>query len=360
MRFYNNHLSYCTNIHPYFNVDQLVNVINNQVKAVAHEFSKPFAVGLHLNNKVVNELSESKTKLQLLKNTLTDNNFYVCSLNCFPYGEFHNQVVKEKVYQPDWGSPERTAYTIKAAEILNQLLPDGIAGTISTVPIAYGKTFPENTFKQIRKTCKHLAGLENKITLTFEPEPDCFLDCTNDCIDFWTQLKNDLTDEEYKHIGLCFDTCHFAVVFENIKEAFFKLLNSEINIPKVQISAALKTTNPDNLKAFIEPTYLHQTALKSQNGTVKRFKDLNADIIKKSEFSTKDEWRVHFHVPIHQYDLGDSLYTTADELADFMQIINKMTNIHVEVETYSFSVIRGQKESLTASIIDELNYILEL
>lgn len=360
MLFHNNHLSYCTNIHPYSNVDQLIDVIIHQVKNVAHDFVKPFAVGLHLNNNIVNELTESDVKLQLLKNTLKENNFYVCSLNCFPYGEFHHQVVKEKVYRPDWGASSRAEYTIKAAEILSQLLPDHTSGTISTVPITYGKELPEETFKQIKEVCKHLAGLNKKIILTFEPEPDCFLDSTNDCIDFFDQLRNELTDEQYNHIGLCFDTCHFAVVFEDICKSFNRLISSDINIPKVQISAALKTTNPNNLNAFIEPTYLHQTAIKRKSGTVQRFSDLNKDVIKQSKFSSEDEWRVHFHVPIHQYDLGNGLYTTANELSGFMQIINKMSNIHVEVETYSFNVIKGQKESLTTSIINELNYILEL
>ncbi len=360
MRFHNNHLSYCTNIHPYSNLKELVNVISTEVTKVAENFTKPFAVGLHLNNSLINELSESDAKLQLLKQTLEINNLYVCSLNCFPYGEFHNQVVKEKVYQPDWGTEERVEYTIKAAKLLNDLLPKDVSGTISTVPVTYGKNLPENTFNNIRQVCRSISEMENKITLTFEPEPDCYLDCTKDCLNFFNELKPSLTETEYQHVGLCFDTCHFSVVFEDICQTFNSLIKSKINIPKVQISAALKTRNPQNLLNFVEPTYLHQTAIKNPNGTVERFSDLSENLINKYARASSKEWRVHFHVPIHQHELAKDLFTTADELPEFVRIINKMSDIHVEVETYSFSVIKGQKESITTSITNELNYILEI
>jgi hypothetical protein len=58
-------------------------------------------------------------------------------MNGFPYGDFHEPVVKHKVYQPTWYEPARWKYTLQLAEILNQLLLPGVEGSISTLPIAW-------------------------------------------------------------------------------------------------------------------------------------------------------------------------------------------------------------------------------
>ena len=59
------------------------------------------------------------------------------TMNGFPYGDFHEPVVKHKVYQPAWYEPARLHYTLQLAEILDQLLPPGIEGSISTLPIGW-------------------------------------------------------------------------------------------------------------------------------------------------------------------------------------------------------------------------------
>ena len=60
------------------------------------------------------------------------------TINGFPHGTFHGQPVKADVHAPDWRSEERVAYTLRLAEILAALLPDGVDGTISTSPLSYG------------------------------------------------------------------------------------------------------------------------------------------------------------------------------------------------------------------------------
>jgi hypothetical protein len=59
---------------------------------------------------------------------------YVFTINGFPYGSFHGTRVKEQVYAPDWSTPERLAYTQQLFELLVQLVPAGVAGSVSTVP----------------------------------------------------------------------------------------------------------------------------------------------------------------------------------------------------------------------------------
>ena len=59
------------------------------------------------------------------------------TINGFPHGTFHGQPVKADVHAPDWRIEERVAYTLRLAEILGALLPDGVDGTISTSPLSY-------------------------------------------------------------------------------------------------------------------------------------------------------------------------------------------------------------------------------
>lgn len=358
MIFHHNHLSYCTNIHNYSNTAELIRMLNGPVTEVASAFDgKAFAVGLHLNGTTVDELSNDSSLLEELQQTLDKNNMYVCSLNCFPHGTFHGERVKEKVYEPDWGTKSRVDYTIKAATILAELLPENIDGSISTVPVTYGKELPVGAIENIATVCSHLQSLSRRVVLAFEPEPDCYLDCVNDCIQFFTLLKNELSPDLYDFTGICFDTCHFSVIFEKPAVSLQQLIDSEILVPKVQISAALKTRNPQLLKQFNEPIYLHQTTLKNSHGLLIHYPDLDL-ALKKGDNIEDSEWRVHFHVPIYCDQLMDNLATTADDLPNVMKIVNKMANLHLEVETYSFNVIPNNCESVTNSIIKELKYLI--
>src|SRR5690606_40700204 len=72
-----------------------------------------------------------------LRAVLDERGLQVHTLNAFPYGGFHADVVKLDVYTPTWAQPARLAYTLECAEVLADLLPDGVAGSISTLPLAW-------------------------------------------------------------------------------------------------------------------------------------------------------------------------------------------------------------------------------
>src|SRR5678815_3063141 len=75
-------------------------------------------------------------------NWLTERGLVPYTLNGFPYGDFHQQVVKHRVYEPTWWQPERLHYTMQLAQILDAILPTGLEGSISTLPIAWGAPCP--------------------------------------------------------------------------------------------------------------------------------------------------------------------------------------------------------------------------
>jgi hypothetical protein len=59
-------------------------------------------------------------------------------MNGFPYGGFHDVVVKDQVHAPDWTTQARVDYTNRMFEILAKILPESMTeGGISTSPLSY-------------------------------------------------------------------------------------------------------------------------------------------------------------------------------------------------------------------------------
>src|SRR5205814_146559 len=104
------------------------------------------------------------------------------TFNGFPYGDFHKEVVKHDVYLPTWTDPRRLEYTRNLIAIQHALLPLGMAGSISTLPLAWGEPRPtaeqlDAAAANLRQLAEELARLEHKqgrfICLCIEPEPGC-------------------------------------------------------------------------------------------------------------------------------------------------------------------------------------------
>src|SRR5207237_10881337 len=98
--------------------------------------AEPYAIGLRLSDLASRELSEPST-LRVFKKWLDQNACYIFTINGFPFGRFHGGRVKEQVYLPDWTSQERVEYTNRLFDLLAELLPGGLEGSISTVPCSF-------------------------------------------------------------------------------------------------------------------------------------------------------------------------------------------------------------------------------
>jgi len=137
------------------------------------------------------------------------------TMNGFPYGDFHEPVVKHKVYQPTWYEQSRLDYTLQLAEILDQLLPPGVEGSISTLPIAWPAKLGEplddsllqSAAENLRKAAKGLAEIEARtgrlIYICIEPEPGCALDTAEDIVAFFQDCLLPNSDERLirRHCG---------------------------------------------------------------------------------------------------------------------------------------------------------------
>lgn len=236
MQIQNYHISYCTNIHAGESFEEVFDSLKTNLLPIKNSIStnKPFGVGLRLSNQTVQELLVGN-RLCELKNWLIDNDFYVFTGNAFPYGDFHQTVIKEKVHFPDWLSQDRVEYTCNYAKIMAQLPNIGNEQCISTSPLSYKFWHSTNDLKinaykvsakNLLKIVIYLKDLEHTtgkyIHLAIEPEPDGLLENSTEFITFYynyllpeAKFQNIATESVKKYITLCYDVCHFAVMFEN-------------------------------------------------------------------------------------------------------------------------------------------------
>lgn len=388
------HLTYCTNIHPgqdwASTFQSLVDYLPVIKKNISNE--QPFGIGLRLSNKASEELAMNEN-LPQFKNWLIKNGLYVFTMNGFPYGNFHDEVVKDKVHEPDWTTRDRVNYTIRLFEQLAFLLPEGISGGISTSPISYKHWHTSAKEKKavMEKGAVHLSELLFKLHdlekstskylhIDIEPEPDGMLENTEDVLTFYKkfllpiakkQLIKRLKVSEKKaenlvlrYCTLCYDICHFSLAYEEPAYTFEKLKNAGIKIGKIQVSAALKakfnTSHKDKiwktLGQFDEPTYLHQVTVNTSEG-VKTHNDLPIVLENKPDV---EELRAHFHVPIF-LESFEELYSTQDHILKVIAILKKnRISEHLEVETYTWDVLPGYlKKDLSESIIREMNWLID-
>ncbi len=378
----NCHLSYCTNIHPGEDWPSLFSSLKVCLPAVKKNVCPevPFGVGLRLSALAVDQLLEKPTLLAELKSWLSDEDLYVFTLNGFPYGTFHGEVIKEKVYQPDWTSQQRFRYSCQLARVLAELLPKNQHGSISTVPIGFKSDFSrqekvEQAIDQLLAFTDFLVELKKQrgrhIQLALEPEPGCVLETTEDSLQIFSRIfaRNHIDKETLtSHLGLCLDTCHTAVMFESPLEAANTFLKAGIAIHKIQLTAALmvkhaSTSSIKALEQFIDSSYLHQSTVLQQStiaaiGSRAFYMDLPQAL---QSANAGDEIRSHFHVPVFRQNMGE-LQTTQAELQELL-CQHKVSPLspHMEVETYTFDVLPMalRSKSVVDNISRELNWVLE-
>jgi hypothetical protein len=389
----NSYLTYCTNIHAAEEWPDVMTKLRLFLPKIKQDISidKKFGLGLRLAASAAKDLTKEENFYEF-QEFLKETNSYVFTINGFPYGNFHGKPVKEGAYKPDWSDDLRLNYTNLLADHLSKLLPDGIEGSISTVPGTYkpwsqGNDGDKIVNKIIINILKHIAHLikikrstGKEISLSLEPEPYCFLETisetitffqnrlfSKDSVDFLSKLINlNAVDTEKNlrfHLGICYDVCHAAVEFEDPKKSITDIQNSGIRITKLQLSSAIKIAKVnkntyETLKSLDEPVYMHQVVEKT-GSVLKRFPDLS-DAFKQIENSFGSEWRIHFHVPIFLKKM-DKFDTTQDFLKEILSI-HKQNPIsqHLEVETYTWDVLPSNYKNtpVNEAIARELNWVI--
>lgn len=392
------HLTYCSNIHAGESWPATFENLRKHTTKVRNGLTKEaFGIGLRLSNEASLDLLKG-SNLEDFKFWLQSEDMYVFTINGFPYGGFHNQVVKDDVHAPDWTTIDRLEYTKRLFDILAELLPEGLDGGVSTSPISYRFWHKdEPTLEAAKeKACTQLSDLINHLCvikkstgkslhLDMEPEPDGILETTTEFVDFFNDYmlkkgadkimqaqKCGLAQADTiirEHFQLCYDVCHFAVGFEKPAEAIARIEAAGIKVGRIQISAALgsgpvnsqeqRQVAREQLKKFDEPTYLHQAVVKTKGATLERFPDLGValDQLDKPE---NQEIRTHFHVPVFTKEYGQ-LVSTQKDIVDTLSVWSEknFTN-HLEVETYTWDVLpQNMRTDIVNSIVRELAWVQE-
>jgi hypothetical protein len=345
-----------------------------------------FAIGLRLSELAANELLEIDAtnrpfRLLAFKKWLEEEHCYIFTINGFPYGAFHNTRVKENVYRPDWTTPERLEYTNKLIVILAELLPQGIDGSVSTLPGSFKAFDADETaiFAHLYSSAGFLESMSQlsgkDLHLGLEPEPLGHFENTAETISFfqrfhqWAEHIGFDTEVIRQRIGVNYDTCHFALEFEDCHSALDALRDANIRISKIHLSNALAfdPSSDDSLnalRAFDEPTYLHQVITQAPSGTLTRFTDipefLSSLESEKQFLETSSQARCHFHIPLYA-EPSPPLHSTREHAKEALTYLKKHPGFcqHFEIETYTWSVLPDSlQRPIEEQISEEYRWVL--
>jgi sugar phosphate isomerase/epimerase len=364
-------LAYCTNVHRGENWAETFAALERHTLRVQERVQPTgqYAVGLRLSDQASRELSDPQTLLQFQR-WLDKHDCYVFTINGFPFGQFHGTRVKENVYRPDWTDPRRLDYTKRLFDLLAQLVPPGIEGSVSTSPGSF-KDFiatpdQERAMRDNFWRCvEYIAALGEKanrqLHLGVEPEPLGWFENTAETLRFFEQMHDEHPNDEKleSHLGVNYDACHFAIEFEAPAETVALFQQNGIRLSKIHLSNALRLRPTlgalQQLAAFAEDVYLHQVIARQPDGSLIRFRDLG-DALNRPPSPTREsdsEWRVHFHVPLHWQPEGE-LNTTADHVAGLFEVLKSQPQLcsHLEMETYTWSVLPEPWRS--RDVVDQL------
>lgn len=366
------HLSYATLVHPGDNWELMSHSLRTYVPRVKARVSpnQPFGLSLRLAAPSAETLVSDKASMDGLKRFLAENDVYVYTANAFPYGQFKDTVVKEQVYEPDWRTEERTQYTINVADILAEVAPPTVQASIQSAPLGFkprvtGPDVVASYTEHVLRVVAHLVGIEKRtgktVTLALEPEPYCFLETTDETIDYFTKhlyvgkaierlarLANipisDAITALHRHLGIVFDIGHQSVGFEDIPVSLQKLVDAGIPILKLQEVAAMHMPNVTDatveaLQKFAKTVYLSQTSQK-KDGKITKFLNLEDAFEARKKDPGPREWRTHFHVPVFLDDLGGAFGTTRFAIEQALKMHKeKPLSGQLEIETYTWDVL---------------------
>ncbi|MDZ4852515.1 MAG: metabolite traffic protein EboE [Pirellulaceae bacterium] len=393
--------AYCTNVHAGPDLASVKENLSNFTVKVRELLvatgtwgaNESLGVGLWLADSAAREVLAG-SNLQQLADWLQSHLLLPFTMNGFPQNNFHQPVVKHRVYEPMWWQSDRLDYTKRLIEILDGILPPGDTGSISTLPIGWSK--PKPSLDQLRQAARNLKDIavfldrlsqnqHRKIVLAIEPEPGCLITDGKSIRNFFEQYLFDDSQRDIvaRHITVCHDICHAAVMREEQENEFASYRRQGIRIGKIQVSSAIhvdwsamtveqRVDAFEHLSRFAEDRYLHQTTVVDEKGgnfaLHEDLPELMESIREPSLLA--GNWRVHFHVPIF-YEKAGPLGTTRNEIQKCLQSVDKIAAStgdfssepwftgHYEVETYAWSVLpeSHRERSLAEDIASELRFL---
>jgi sugar phosphate isomerase/epimerase len=383
-------VGYSSNLHAAEGVAELQAVLAGFTTQVRARLGwQRMGLDLRLGSQAIAELADP-TVCTRLRRSLDDAGVDAYSLNAFPLRPFQAAVVKADAYLPDWTDSQRERDTIALIPIA-LALSDAQLITISTVPGSY------RPFGHIRNDAQRIAAALGRwaghaalarrqhgrtVVLCLEPEPWCLLETSWDAAWFWQgPLALDgltacagILDGDHDaarsalavHLGICFDTCHFSLAYEDQAAAVTRLRNAGIPIAKCQFSAAPQVRDPQNdpagvqtLQGLAEPRFMHQTCAVSANGSTSKVQDLDQLGLCLARLPGAIAVRSHFHIPVYRPVQGSGLSSTVADSVLGLRACVEAGCRHLSVETYTWSILAESERDALQGTVRELEFLTE-
>jgi|ERR1044071_849295 hypothetical protein len=380
------HLAYCTNVHRGETWEETFDSLKRNTLQVRERVCPegPYGIGLRLSSEAAKQLSE-RTRLLEFQRWLGQNRCYVFTINGFPFGQFHGIRVKEQVYAPDWTTPERLHYTNLLVDLLAQIVPPNVQGSVSTLPCGFKllintseerKLIRDNLWRCVEHISRVSAQTGRKLHLGLEPEPMCVLETSGEVIQLFERLRAEHRNDPRltEHLGVNYDTCHLAVEFEEPHQAIHSLHQHGIKLSKIHLSSALRLLPTREVRAaltaFDDGIYLHQVVVRQPGGNKTVYLDLDDALACEPALeetthlpaSDLPEWRVHFHIPLHSAPTPLFANTT-DHILGVLDLLQTNPSLcsHLEMETYTWEVLPTEYKSwdVTDQLAAEYEWTLD-
>jgi hypothetical protein len=385
-------LGYSSNLHAAESVADLERVLAQFTAEVRRRLGwERLGLDLRLGSFAIREMGRDPAALARVRRALDHAGASAHSLNAFPLRPFQAAVVKADAYRPDWSDAERVDDTIALIPLALALSDDAFV-TVSTVPGSYrpfGASGNNHAIiaANLGRFAAHAARAKQDsgrtVMLCLEPEPWCTLETSHDAVAFWLGPLADagvaaaaqVLDGDVRaartaiaeHLGLCFDTCHFSLAFEDQRAAVERLIGAGVPIGKCQFSAAPEVREPHRdaagvaaLRALAEPRFMHQTAAASTSGSLSKVEDLDQLDTCLARLPGATAVRSHFHIPVDREPQTTGLSSTVADSRLGLAACLAHGCRHVSVETYTWSILAAHERDALAGTVRELQALARL
>lgn len=379
-------LAYNSNLHPAETVDEMIAAIGGFAGPLRARLGwDAVGIDLRLGTVAIHQCMSDPGKLADLRRALDAAGAEAYTINAFPLSAFQTEVVKDRAYLPDWTTAERLHDTIAAIGIAGALCDREVI-TISTCPGSYKPWGADANDRHAiasayghwcAAAAAHHAQRGQRIVLCPEPEPWCTLETSDEVAAFWRDdlatsavaactaaMDGDRAVAEVavrEHLALCYDTCHVSVAFEDQPTAAARCAAAGAVPLKLQFSACPAVDDLsvgfEALCAMHEPRFLHQSALRRGDGSVRRVPDLDRLAAARAEEADAVAARSHFHIPIFAEPEPEGVTSTvADSLAG-LAACRDLGLAHIAVETYTWSILASDEADALEGTARELEWL---